>query len=75
MTDCAKNIKLQPTDTNFFFVRDVLLTQTAADDSNCHGSVLATVNVLWTDGKCSSGSFCHNATLNSCFADINAVGP
>ena len=61
---CSKNI-------DNFFGREVTLTQTSSGDSDCHGTVHAVVTVSWADGKCSSGSSCHNVTLDSCFADIN----
>ena len=57
-----------------FFLREVTLTQTASSDLTCHGSVLANVSVAWTDGKCGSvTTYCHNVTLQSCFANINGV--
>jgi type II secretory pathway pseudopilin PulG len=75
--ECNQNIADQ--NGKPFFVRSVTLTLTnyiphptsSIVDPACNGSVQATVNVAWTDGKCSSGSFCHNVILNSCFTDIN----
>lgn len=70
-TGCAtKNI-------NSFFVREVKLIQlpgVPVNDINapaCSGIVQVIVNVSWTDGKCSSGVFCHNVTLKSCLTNIN----
>lgn len=72
MTVCAPNIKLQQTNTNSFFVRQVTIAQTGPADLGCHGTVKATVSVSWTDGKCSSATdYCHNVILNSCFANLN----
>ena len=58
---------------NPFFLRDVTLLQTASGDLGCRGAIQATVDVSWTDGKCTSGVFCHKVTLESCFADLKAV--
>jgi len=57
-----------------FFVRKVELIRSTYP---CTGeSVLATVTVSWTDGKCRTASdtpnYCHNVILNSCFANIDA---
>lgn len=33
----------------------------------------ATVNVAWTDGKCTSGTYCHTSKLISCISTVNPV--
>lgn len=37
----------------------------------CSGGTKATVVVAWTDGKCTSNVYCHNATIASCLAVTN----
>lgn len=39
----------------------------------CAGGTKVTVTVSWTDGKCSGTSYCHAATISSCFAVTNTV--
>ena len=48
------------------FVRQV---QTGLDASKCGGAVYVAVTTKWTDGKCTSGAYCHNVTLDSCVSD------
>jgi hypothetical protein len=77
-TGCGQNINDQ--NNKPLFVRQVMLTQLAyiahptpnVVDPACNGSVQATINVSWTDGKCLKGVFCHKVVLDSCFTDINA---
>ncbi len=80
---CNQNINNEK--GNPFFVREVILlkvlyvTPTPPNDNiACNGNVKATVKVSWTDGKCpslvtDSNHYCHNVTLDSCFANVNAV--
>ena len=68
-----------------FFVREVILLRVPYtpptppnDNIACNGNVKATVEVSWTDGKCppvvtDNNHYCHNVTLDSCFANINGV--
>jgi type II secretory pathway pseudopilin PulG len=66
---CGQNISQNG---KAFFKRDVELAETSSGNLSCHGTVLATITVSWTDGKCSGGGFCHDVTIESCFTDINA---
>lgn len=51
------------------YVRSVFIEQ-----SGCGVNIAkATVTVAWTDGKCSSGSYCHNSQIISCFSKVNPV--
>ena len=56
---------------NNFFVRQLTISQGSA---NCSGAAQVNVSVSWGDGKCTSvlNPFCHNVTLNSCLANIDA---
>lgn len=60
------------TNINNFFVRKVVITQ---NSGSCSGNAKVTVNVSWSDGKCTSSSniYCHSVELNSCLADINSA--
>ena len=52
------------------FIRSVQIDQNAGCGVNL---VRATVTVAWTDGKCSSGTYCHNSTLTSCLSTVNPI--
>lgn len=53
------------------FVRQVSISQA---NSNCSGGAQVVVSVAWADGKCTSNlnPYCHNVTLNSCLANVDA---
>lgn len=54
------------------FIRQIIIVQN--DTSNCSGGASATVDVLWSDGKCNSSSpYCHDVKVASCFSGVNAV--
>lgn len=53
------------------FIRSVTIEKNNV--AICAGGTKTTVLVSWTDGKCSSGSYCHNATIASCIAVTNVV--
>lgn len=55
---------------NTFFLRKVKIDPPGL---GCATGKKVTVTVSWGDGKCTSAAnpFCHNVTLDSCFADIN----
>lgn len=57
-----------------FFIRKVSITK---DDPVCAGKTVSPIlgdhvliSVLWTDGKCSAGTYCHKVDVNSCYANI-----
>jgi len=64
---CNRNISLNG---KAFFVRQVTF---APAGSPCDNGTHVSVAVQWTDGKCASGSFCHNVSLDSCFSNIDVV--
>lgn len=66
-TNCTTNIN------NNFFIRQVDVLPAGTPGAKCANTVQATVSVLWTDGKCSSGSYCHSEQIVSCFSNANAV--
>lgn len=47
------------------FVRSVQITQNGGCGANLANT---TVLVSWTDGKCTSGEYCHSSKFNSCFS-------
>ena len=53
------------------FVRQITISQ---NSGNCSGAAQVIVKVSWADGKCTSNlnPYCHNVTLNSCLANIDA---
>ena len=61
---CTQNIGI--------FVREVVIEHSSP---SCIGTSRVTVNVSWSDSKCtdSSNTFCHKVTLISCFGNNNAV--
>jgi hypothetical protein len=61
---CAVNI-------GTLFKRSVTIEKNNA--AICAGGTKTTVIVTWNDGKCTSSSFCHNATISSCIAVTNVV--
>jgi hypothetical protein len=65
--NCATNLN------NNFFIRQVDVLAPGAAQAKCLSTTQATVSVLWTDGKCSSGVFCHSEQVTSCFSNINAA--
>lgn len=64
--NCAKNI-------NNFFVRQVHVVH--GNGPNCSPNTDVTVDVYWSDGKCTSASnlYCHSVSLDTCLANINSV--
>jgi prepilin-type N-terminal cleavage/methylation domain-containing protein len=62
---------LCPTNVDIF-TRSVVIEQ-----SQCATNVArVSVNVAWTDGRCSSGGLCHKVPLVSCLSTVNPVtGP
>jgi Tfp pilus assembly protein PilV len=49
------------------YIRNVNITH-----SGCATDVArVTVNVLWSDRKCESGTYCHSSKLVSCFSTVN----
>ena len=71
-SDCAPNIN------NKLFIRqiDILRVGSPSLKLKCVSSIQATVSVLWTDGKCNAGAYCHTVSLVSCFSDANVIqGP
>lgn len=61
-----------PNINNNTFVREVLITQASPNCPN--NQTLAEVRVLWTDGKCVGGTYCHSSKLNSCFSTVSPYG-
>ncbi len=61
---CTQNVGI--------FVREVTIEHTSA---TCVGTSRVTVDVSWSDSKCtdSSNTFCHEVSLVSCFGNNNAV--
>lgn len=52
------------------FKREVTFTAGLCDTGNPFTNGLTvTVNVYWTSGKCTGGSFCHTQKVTSCFID------
>jgi type II secretory pathway pseudopilin PulG len=68
VSDCATpNIS----SNNINFIRKIIIL---ASGSGCSSGEKVSVIVSWSDGKCSSSNlYCHNVTLDSCFAQINNV--
>jgi prepilin-type N-terminal cleavage/methylation domain-containing protein len=66
-TNCAVNIN------NNLFIRQVDMLAVGAPLSKCVNSTQATVSVLWTDGKCAMGVYCHSEQLVSCFSNANTA--
>lgn len=54
------------------FVREVNIDHSSP---SCIGTSMVTVNVSWSDSKCTdvSNTFCHKVSLASCFGNDNAV--
>lgn len=68
---CPPNIQNSP--GNNFFVRQINISQ---NDPSCSSNAAkVSVNVSWSDGKCtdSSNVYCHGVKLDSCLANINVV--
>ncbi len=64
---CNMNINVNG---NPFFIREVSFAPT---EPPCASGTHASVVVKWTDGKCTSGDFCHDVTLESCFTNLDLV--
>lgn len=73
---CLANINIDANNpANMFFKRQVSITK---DDPSCAGPSSPTailgdhvlISVLWKDGKCSTGTYCHKVEVNSCYANI-----
>lgn len=52
------------------FIRSVLITQNGGCGLNL---VHTAVTVVWTDSKCTSGNYCHESKLTSCFSTVNPI--
>ena len=56
---------------NINFIRKIIILTSG---SGCSSGEKVSVVVSWSDGKCSSSKpYCHDVTLDSCFAQINNV--
>lgn len=64
--NCVQNV-------NNFFIRQVDILPIGSANAKCVNTMQATVSVLWTDGKCPIGTFCHNQQVVACFSNVNAV--
>ena len=67
-TNCSPNVN-----TNTL-IRQVDILPAGSAQAKCVNTIQATVSVLWTDGKCPTGSYCHSEQIVSCFSN-NAVVP
>ncbi len=63
--DTTPNIAISGTNV---FIRQVKITK---NSGNCTIGSATEINVTvkWTDGKCASGAYCHQANINSCLSD------
>lgn len=52
------------------FIRSVNIEQSPGCGANI---ARVTVRVAWTDGKCQSGSYCHESELISCLSTVNPI--
>lgn len=65
---CSKNIK--DSNGNLYFIRQI----TVKSNGNCiNGAYQVTSSVSWSDGSCQNNNYCHQVTLNSCFANLDAA--
>lgn len=53
------------------FIREIDIEQ---NSNSCSGNVKVTVNVSWSDGKCTdvNNKFCHNVILHSCLSNTSS---
>jgi|SRR5579859_5116766 len=65
--NCATNMN------NNFFIRQVDMLTAGSAQAKCINTTQATVSVLWTDGKCPTGTYCHSEQIISCFSNNNTV--
>lgn len=57
-----------------FFIRQVRITPNAANCTSATSvATSVTAVVKWTDGKCTTGNFCHNVAIVSCLTGSNIV--
>lgn len=59
---CSTNVAVSQAGGGF--KRAVQLTK---NSSQCVNKIQANVVVLWSSGKCSSGTYCHTSALSACF--------
>lgn len=52
-----------------FFKREATFVSAHCDTNSFVNGLSVTINVYWTDGKCTTGSFCHSQKVTSCFID------
>ncbi|HSW96775.1 MAG TPA: hypothetical protein VLF89_03040 [Candidatus Saccharimonadales bacterium] len=65
--NCNTNIN------NNFFIRQIDILPAGSAGAKCVNTIQATVSVLWTDGKCTAGTYCHSEQIVSCFSNVNTV--
>lgn len=64
--NCAVNISNT-------LIRQVDIFPPGSAQAKCVNTIQATVSVLWTDGKCQAGTYCHNQQIISCFSNTNSA--
>ncbi len=65
-SNCAVNI-------NNFFIRQIDVFPIGSAKSSCIDTIQAAASVLWSDGKCINGAYCHSEQIVSCFSDVNVL--
>lgn len=67
-TNCTSNIN------NNLYIRQVDVLQPGSIGETCDNTTTqVTSSVLWTDGKCPAGSYCHSERIVSCFSNVNVI--
>lgn len=66
-SNCSANLNSN------FFIRQVDILPAGSAGAKCVNTVQATVSVLWADGKCPVGTYCHTEQIVSCFSNASAV--
>lgn len=63
-----------PTNINYnLFIRQADILSAGSGLSKCVNSIQATISVLWSDGKCQAGAYCHTVSVVSCFSNANVI--
>lgn len=68
VANCSQNVN------NNFFIRQIDILAAGSAQAKCVNTIQATVSVLWADGKCATGTFCHTEQVISCFSNANVIG-
>ncbi len=66
-------VNCSPNVNNNTFIRQIDILAPRSVQAKCFNTIQATVSVLWTDGKCLQGTYCHTEQLVSCFSDTHVV--